>query len=210
MCMIQHDMNAEEKIFEAAQDVFIQKGFDGARMQDIAEKAGLNKALLHYYYRTKERLFNAIFAKVFSHFIPKVVVFIESDATLFEKIEFFVHNYIDVIIKNPYIPNFILNELNRNPDNIAKLLGEVTSDVRSNAFLKFKELIKSEIVKGNIKPIEPEQLIVNMLALCIFPFVAKPILQVVLFNGDKKDYQEFLIRRKKEVTEFIINSLKNS
>lgn len=202
------DKNTEEKIFEAAQEVFVQKGFDGTRMQDIAEKAGLNKALLHYYYRTKEKLFNAILTKVFNYFIPKVFSFLESDASIFEKIEFFVHTYIDVIQKNPYIPNFVLHELNRDPDNIAKLLGDVTGVTERNAFQKISVLINQEVEKGTIRPIAPEQLIVNMIGLCIFPFVARPIIQGVIFANDKKRYQEFIESRKKEVSAFIIQSIK--
>lgn len=206
--MTQHDKNTEEKIFDAAQEVFVHKGFDGARMQDIAEKAGLNKALLHYYYRTKEKLFNAILSKVLRHNIPKVLSFLESDAPLFEKIEFFVGTYIDVIIKNPYIPGFILHELNRNPDNIAKLLGEVTGINSHNVFPRIQEIINKEVEKSTIKPIAPEQLIVNMIGLCVFPFVARPIIQGVIFQNDKKRYQEFLQSRKIEVARFIINSIK--
>lgn len=206
--MAHDDKNTEEKIFEAAQEVFVQKGFDGTRMQDIAEKAGLNKALLHYYYRTKEKLFNAILVKVFNHFIPKVFSFLESDASVFEKIEFFVHTYIDVIQKNPYIPNFVLHELNRDPDNLARLLGDVTGVTERNAFQKIGVLINQEVEKGTIRPIAPEQLIVNMIGLCIFPFVARPIIQGVIFGNDKKRYQEFIESRKKEVSAFIIQSIK--
>lgn len=204
--MTEQEKSTEEVIFNAAQDVFIEKGFDGARMQEIAEKAGINKALLHYYYRTKEKLFKAIFERVFSLFIPKIMAFIDSDIPLFEKIELFVHTYIDFILKNPYVPNFIINELNRNPDNIAEILGGVIDKI--DAFRKLSALLKQEVEKGVIRPIEPEQLMVNMIGLCIFPIITRPIIQGIVFRGDKKRYKEFLHSRKKEVTDFIINSIK--
>jgi TetR/AcrR family transcriptional regulator len=204
--MTEQEKNTEEVIFDAAEEVFIEKGFEGARMQEIAEKAGINKALLHYYYRTKEKLFKAIFERVFNLFIPKIMAFMESDIPLFEKIELFVHSYMDFILRNPYVPNFIINEMNRNPDYIAEILGGAIHKV--DAFGKFSVLIKQEFEKGAIRSIEPEQLIVNMIGLCIFPIIARPIIQGIVFRGDKVRYKLFLESRKKEVTTFIINSIK--
>jgi len=206
--MTEQEKSTEEVIFDAAQKVFIEKGFNGARMEEIAKEASINKALLHYYYRTKEKLFKAIFERVFRSFIPQITVFLESDLPLFSKIEMFVNKYIDFIMKNPFIPNFIIGEINRNPDNIAEMLSNATGIIRNDVFGKFSLLIKKEIEKGTIRPIEPEQLIVNMLGLCIFPFVARPIIQGIVFKGDKKTYQLFLESRKKEVANFVINSIK--
>ena len=206
--MTEKDQSTEEIIFDAAQKIFVQKGFDGARMEEIAKEARINKSLLHYYYRTKEKLFGAIFSKVAKLFIPRIVSFIESDAPLFEKIEFFVDTYIDLIMKNPYIPNFIIGELNRNPDHVGNMLAEATGIIENQAFSKFSKVIEAEIKAGNIKPIQPEQLIVNIIALCIFPFVARPILQTVIFKNDKELYKEFIKSRKKEVAIFVINSIK--
>ena len=204
--MTEKEKNTEEIIFDAAHEVFVEKGFDGARMQEIAEKAGINKALLHYYYRTKEKLFKTIFERVFNNFIPKIVGFMESDIPLFEKIELFVHSYLDFILRNPYVPNFIINEINRNPDNVVEMLGGVIT--KNDAFEKFSSLVKKEIEKGVIRPIEPIQLLVNMVGLCVFPIIIRPIIQGIGFRGDKKLYKEFIDNRKKEVTDFIIHSIK--
>jgi AcrR family transcriptional regulator len=206
--MTEQDHSTEEKIFDAAQKVFVEKGFNGARMEEIAKEAGINKSLLHYYYRTKEKLFGAIFGKVANLFIPRVVTFIESDAPLFEKIEYFIEVYIDMILKNPYIPNFIISEINRNPEHVGNMLAEATGVLKHNAFDKFAQLIEKEVANGTIKPIKAEQLIVNIIGLCIFPFVARPIIQTIVFKNDKKEYQEFLKSRKKEVFSFVMNSIK--
>jgi TetR/AcrR family transcriptional regulator len=206
--MSDQDRTTEEIIFDAAQKVFVNKGFFGARMEEIAQEASINKALLHYYFRTKEKLFNAIFSRVFSQMIPKVLVYLESDAPLISKIEFFIDTYIEMLMKNPFLPNFIISEINRNPDSIAELLGNLTGITKNDAFGKFSELIKKETENGTIRAIAPEQLIVNMIALCVFPFVARPIVQGILFKNDKKQYQLFLESRKKEVTDFIIHSIK--
>jgi TetR/AcrR family transcriptional regulator len=204
--MTEQEKSTEEIIFDAAQKVFVLKGFDGARMQEIAQEAKINKALLHYYYRTKEKLFHAIFERVLSYIIPRVLAFVESDEPIFSKIEFFVNTYVELLLKNPYIPNFVISELNRNPDSIAEMLGGLM--VKNDALKKFTVLINKEIEKGTIRPIRPEHLFVNMISLCIFPFVARPIIQGVIFKNDKERYQEFLMERKKEVASFIINSIK--
>ena len=111
--MTETDKQTEERIFDAATDVFLDKGMDGARMQDIANHANINKALLHYYYRTKDKLFEAVFekiaAKVFSKFAP---VFNEN-LSLEDKIRFFFNEHISFLQKNPRLPAFILNEIGR-------------------------------------------------------------------------------------------------
>lgn len=120
--MTEVEKQTEDRIFESATEVFIEKGMDGARMQDIANHAGINKALLHYYYRTKERLFEAVFEKmaklIFSRFAPVL----DENASLEDKIRFFFREHISFLQKNPRLPAFILNEINRNPARIRKLL----------------------------------------------------------------------------------------
>lgn len=202
------EKSTEEIIFDAAQKIFIEKGFDGARMEEIAREASINKALLHYYYRTKEKLFKAIFERVFKNFVPQVLTFWDSDLPFFTKVEMFVDTYVSFIMKNPFIPNFVINELNRNPDSIVEMLGNASGILKNDLFGKFSEIVNKEINAGNIRPIAPEQLLVNVLGLCIFPFVARPIIQGVVFKGDKKMYQLFLESRKKEVAAFVINSIK--
>jgi AcrR family transcriptional regulator len=205
--MTEQERSTEETIFNAAKEEFIEKGFDGTRMQEIAKRAGINKALLHYYYRTKEKLFDAIFEKVFKASMPEIFEVMQSDATLFHKIEVFVSGYLRLIYDNPHIPSFILHELNRNPERLMGLFGSIIGTIRVKGFDKLSITIKKETENGNIIPIEPEQLIVNIIALCIFPVVARPIIQGLVFDNDKVRYKEFLESRKTEVAKFVINSI---
>ena len=205
--MEEQDKKSEEKILDAARDVFIEKGFDGARMEEISKKAGINKALLHYYYRTKEKLFDSIFDLVMGDFFRDTIAKMSSDAPFFEKIEYFVNAYLTIIMKNPHIPGFIINELNRNPQRLVSIF-EKTPIVKNNAFSKFAKTIQEEVEKGTIEPIEPEQLIVNIIGLCIFPIIAKPILTGIIFKNDKKKYEKFLESRKQEVSKFVINAIR--
>ena len=116
---------AEEKILVAARKVFTTKGMAGARMQDIADEAGINKALLHYYFRDKDKLFEVVFMEEAQKFFPKINAIFNSDVPLFEKIENFVNEYIDEMQENPYLPWFVMNEVNRDPDQLLyKSLGK--------------------------------------------------------------------------------------
>lgn len=193
----------ETTILEAAKRIFQSKGMDGARMQEIADEAGINKALLHYYYRSKQRLFEAVFKHAFSLLAPQLNKALNNDSTLFEKIENFTHNYISFVAKHPYLPNFIIQELNRNPEFIIKL----TSDKHFPSLSKFKNQVEENVEKGIIKPIRHEQLLINMMALNIFPFIAEPLLKGFL-NINNSDFKKIIDDRKTEVSTFIINAIK--
>jgi TetR/AcrR family transcriptional regulator len=206
--MTEHEMNTEQKILDAAKDVFQQKGLTGARMQEIADKAGINKALLHYYYRTKDKLFEKVFEIAFSLFIPKVKDVMGSNKPIFEKIEFFVENYINLLQKHPYIPGFVINELNRNPDILISVFEKNVHLKRDNLLETIENQIQKEVDEGILKPISARNLMTNVVSLCIFPIVARPILQGILFDNNKKDYDAFLKQRKEFVKEYIINSIK--
>jgi len=199
------DENTEGQILEAAKNVFQSKGMDGARMQEIADKAGINKAMLHYYYRSKQLLFEAVFKNAFSLLAPQLNTILNDDSSIEEKIRNFTSNYISFIIKHPYLPNFIIQELNRNPEFILKL----KENKGFPNLEKFKKQVKNAIENGLIKPISPEQLFINILGLNVFPFVAKPLI-MALINSDDKTYTQLMEDRKTEVSNFIINSIKRS
>lgn len=198
------DENTEVQILDAAKSVFQSKGMDGARMQEIANKAGINKAMLHYYYRSKQLLFEAVFKNAFSLLAPQLNTILNDDSSIEDKVRNFTSNYITFIVKHPYLPNFIIQELNRNPDFILGL-----KDNKGFPNLKkFKKQVDLEVEKGIIKPISAEQLFINILALNIFPFVAKPLI-MAFTNIDNQAYKQLIEDRKIEVADFIINSIKH-
>lgn len=200
------DENKENQILDAAKSIFQSKGMDGARMQEIADKAGINKAMLHYYYRSKQLLFEAVFKNAFSLLAPQLnAVLNDDDDAIENKVRNFTSNYISFMVKHPYLPNFIIQELNRNPEFIINLKDNPN-------FLnldKFKKQVEKEVENGIIKPINAEQLFINILALNIFPFVAKPLL-MAFTNTDDEAYKQLIEDRKMEVANFIINSIKNT
>ena len=199
------DENTEEQILNAAKNVFQSKGMDGARMQEIADKAGINKAMLHYYYRSKQLLFEAVFKNAFALLAPQLNAILNDDSSIEEKVRNFTSNYITFIVKHPYLPNFIIQELNRNPDFILKMKNNPSFP----NIEKFKKQVDKEVADGILKPISAEHLFINILALNIFPFVAKPLIKAFT-NADDKVYKQLMEDRKTEVANFIIHSIKNT
>lgn len=196
--------DTEDKILEAAKNEFMRYGIEGTSIQQIADAASINKSLVHYYFRTKEKLFKRIFIEAFSSFISHVEEIIEKDISFQEKIEQIIESYIDLLKNNSYLPGFIIHEVNRNPDRLYELI--------QNANIKPHKIlnqINAEIERGKIRKVDPRHFFINVLALCIFPFVAKPLLQRIFFNNDEENYMKFIDERKKEITEFIIQSIKS-
>ncbi len=195
--------STEQKIFDAAHEVFIQKGMDGAKMQEIADRAGINKALLHYYYRSKEKLYEMVARAVISRAVPVIREFLETDYPLEEKIRRFVHLYVDIISRNPYVPIFVISEMNKHPD---RFIENILPKELPRPSLFFQQ-IHDEVAAGRIRPIKPQHLLVNMVSLCIFPFVAKPMMRIVI-GMNAQEMRTFLEEREGEVFQFIMASLR--
>jgi len=193
------DTTTEEKIYEAARRIFILKGMEGARMQEIADEAGMNKALLHYYFRSKENLFKAVFKDTFSKFFIKVKDTLSSEVSAKEKLNVFIDNYIDLIQANPYVPQFIISEINRDPKVLKSLMFD--SGIEPQQIL---ELLLNEVHSGNLSKLDPRHIVISLLGMLVFPFVARPLLQMVYFKDDQLAYDQFLNERKEVVKKMIL------
>ena len=198
------DLSTEQKILEAAKKVFIQKGLDGARLEEIALEAGINKALLHYYFRSKEKLFETIFDQMVSKIAPDFSVIVESKSPIEEKIELFVHRYIDFVSENPQLPLFMIIEVNRNPQRMKDVLGQTQN---FNKIQQFAYQMLTEMQVGRIKSFNPLHLMLNIMSLCIFPFIAKPVIQAIL-QVNEADLSIILKQRKEEVSRFLHEALR--
>jgi TetR/AcrR family transcriptional regulator len=194
--------STEDKILEAAKNVFVAKGMEGARMQEIADEAGINKALLHYYFRTKERLFEAIFSEIFKFAFPKLSRIILSDVGIVVKIEHFVDAYIDILIQHPFIPGFVLKELNRDPSGLFKLVVKLGLDPQP-----IFTYIQEAMDRGEIIQMNPKHLALNVVSMCIFPFAARPILSFLIFKDDKDALEAFYAERAEVIKKFVINAI---
>jgi TetR/AcrR family transcriptional regulator len=191
--------STEERIYEAARKVFLLKGMEGARMQEIADEAGMNKALLHYYFRSKDNLFKAVFRDIFAKFFDKVRYSLSTDMPVIDKLTIFIDDYIDMIQANPYVPQFIINEINRDPKVLKTLMFE--SGIEPQTILElFVGLRKDKAFSNN----EPRHIVVSILGMVIFPFAARPLVQMIYFNDDKEAYDQFLQERKEIVKNIIL------
>jgi len=197
----------EELILDAAMKVFTRKGFAAARMEEIAKEAGINRALLHYYYRDKQTMFNLIFESRFKEFFKGLFVIFEADnVSLFDKISRMIDHEISTLTRHPDLARFIITEIAQTPDLLieyGKKLG-----VNPRLFIEaFEKQVSKEVDEGKIKPIEGKQLLINIMSLCIYPFVAKPVIQTMM-TVDETTFYQMTELRKKEVSDFIINAIK--
>jgi TetR/AcrR family transcriptional regulator len=203
--MTENDRQTEDKIFEAATEVFEEKGMDGTRMQDIANKAGINKALLHYYFRTKDLLFEAVFQKLAGKIFAKFAPVFDENLTLEEKIRFFYREHLEFMKNNPRLPSFVLMEINRNPSRIKKLI----KNIDINRFWEILEKQhKDELRKYNITKEALPQIMTSIAAISVFPFVARGILEGI-FENYGVDFSAYIEDRKDFAPEFVIGALKN-
>lgn len=193
------EASTEEKIKEAARKLFTKKGFAATRTRDIAEEAGINLALLNYYFRSKQKLFDIIMLENFRQFIQGITVKVyDEKATIDEKIGKIATAYIDFLTLNPDLPLFILNELTGNPSKIAEKINEEVAPMRSHLISQLQDASKA----GKIPVIDPFHFIANLIGLTVFPFVAKPILQRVTHVTDEQ-FQIMMQERKKLVPAWI-------
>ena len=197
-------MTTEEKIFNAARIVFQKKGFAGARMQEIADEAGINKAMLHYCFKSKELRFKAIFMNAFSQLAPQINEIFNSQDTVFDKITKFTHSYISFVIVNPYLPQFVIQEMNNNPEFVMSFMNYAN---RPNPAILIAQ-IEKEITDGIIKPINPKQLLLDIFSMTVFPFAAKMMVKGIIQISDA-EFNQMMEERKTSIAEQIINSIKN-
>ncbi|MCB9082306.1 MAG: TetR/AcrR family transcriptional regulator [Lewinellaceae bacterium] len=194
------DPNTEEKILQAARDVFTSKGFAATRMQEIADHAGINKGLLHYYFKSKERLFRAVFSDAFRRFMRSINPVIDSNAPLLEKIRTIVHSYLEMLLENPLLPGFLANEIHTNHEGF---LQEMFQDQERPHVAELIVSIQLEVQAGRIREdVNPFHLVMNILSMCAFPFIARPMLTQLTPLNDET-FMILMHQREQEIMKVI-------
>ena len=197
--MDEKEKTTEEKIKAAARAVFHRKGYAAARSRDIAEEAGINLALLNYYFRSKERLFSIVMMETFQSFFASILMTINDPATtLDEKIERLVDRYIDTLLESPEVPLFLATELRRDPDAI---IGKVQADrliPESVLVRQYDEAVRD----GRIADIPFIQFMMNLMGLIIFPFFVSPMLKAVGGLRDEQ-FRAIMIARKQDIPTWV-------
>ncbi len=199
------DSDTEQMILEAAEKLFLEKGFAMTSTTEIAKKAGCNQALVHYYFRTKEKLFQAIFENKVSLLLSTFFQLSEKDIPFEEKLAKIVEAHFEIIRANPRIPFLVINELTTNPARIKKMARKMAMD--KSILPKLKEQMEEEIQKGNVREMNPIDLLVTMVSLNVFLFLASPVMKNVLNISDEQ-FEEIIENRKKENVFIILRSIK--
>lgn len=197
------EKNTEEKIKEAARKIFQQKGFAGARTRDIAQEAGINLALLNYYFRSKEKLFAIIMIESLQSFVQNIKGIINNPETTCEqKIQILVERYITMLNQQPDLPIFILNEIRVNPEKLLESFDLPMVFKSSIMFVQFEQEVQAKRYK-NINPIH---IILNVVGMTVFPFIAKPLISIV-GNISDSEYIEFMNQRKTLIPQWILSQI---
>lgn len=205
------DVSTETKILAAARRVFTRAGTSGARVQDIAAEAGVNQALIHYYFGSKDALAERVFLESAQMLVRAFTPRLRPEMTLEDLIREFVTGYIDAVRQAPFIPGYVLAEAQQHPERLESLIraatGSLPREVAGMALPLLQRLLAAEVAAGRMRPINPAQLLVNVMALAVFPFVARPVLGAALGFDDAR-FQQFLDERREDLPLFILNAIR--
>ena len=198
------ELPTEQAILEAARKVFTRKGYAAARMEDIAAEAGINRALLHYYFRSKEKLFEMVFDENMRMFYGSFINILTTPAPFDIRIRNLVAAEVDMLIAKPDLPLFVLNEIARNPE----LLTEKMNLLPVREFmLTFIRVIEEEAAKGTIRRVSPHQVLLHLLSLCVFPFMARPMF-LSISGLPTAAFEQLMHERKSIIAQTILDMLK--
>jgi len=200
------DKNMEQAILQAAERLFMEKGFAMTSTTEIAKAVGCNQALIHYYYRTKEKLFVAVFEKKAAVFFSGFATIDEGAISFEESLRLKIEAHFDMIRANPQLPFLIINELTTNPSRIGSIKERI-GKIAAGVFIPLESRLKEEIAAGRVRPISAYDLIINMLSLNVMFFVASPIFRAALELSDE-EYEWAIDARRRESVEAILRSLR--
>lgn len=195
-------METEDRIFESALRVFQTKGFDGARMQEIADEADINKSMLHYYFRNKETLFQKVLTVSVEKMLAELMAVLSGSQTLESKVVNIVDYFFELNKKNPQLLVFVVYELNRNPLGIKSLFEKSEFQFPE----EFIDQISGGIIRGEYRRMAPDHFLVNILSLCTMPMLGRSLISSI-FHFDSDDFEEFLEERRKLLPDIILSGL---
>jgi len=204
---IKTEHSLEQTILEVAERLFLEKGFALTSTTEIAKEVGCNQALIHYYYRTKDNLFNVIFEQKFKDFFHGLFeIRNPNNLSFLDKLKYIIESHFDLLLKNPKMPALILNELSRHPDQI-KILKEKLHLLPEALFSELNEELQKEIQKGNVRDISLFDLLVSMVSLNIALFIMMPVVETIL-QWDEAQKELMIAHRRSANVELILNSIR--
>ncbi|MBW8769863.1 MAG: TetR family transcriptional regulator [Gemmatimonadetes bacterium] len=205
------DADSETRILDAAHVVFTRRGTAGARMAEIAREAGVNHALVHYYFRTKQRLAEAVFRRAAGQLFPAMLAVFASDLPIEEKVRRIVSAQVDMLLENRYLPGYLLAELNHYPERAELLLssiaGAAADVVRPRLFGKLAEQLDAAARAGTLRPITPQAFVLNLVSMVVYPFAARPFVMAIMGLDDAR-FTAMMQARKTELPDFYLAALR--
>jgi AcrR family transcriptional regulator len=195
-------MDSRDKALQSARELMLSKGKDGVRMQEIADHAGINKGLLHYYFKSKEKLFHEIFVVEFAKVYGDLNRILESDNTMDAKLSGIIDRYYDLLWENPNLPTFVMFEVNKNPKLVHELSEEIA--LQTTIILLDQEFKRNGIFSS---PTFAFQVILNIISMCIFPFMMKPMVEEMSIKSGK-NWESIMLERKDFLKKVVISSFK--
>ena len=199
--------DTKERILTSAIEVFTDKGKYGARMQEIADKAEINKAMLHYYFTDKDTLYEKSFEYIFTNLFLRVADTIDKEGTFLNKIGKFVDIYIDFIAENIEITRIILREMADGGHVFKKVMEKLTQQENFFIPLKLKYIIDNAKKNGEIRDVDTVHTIISIIGMSIIYFISKPVMDVI-WNVKPEEQESFIKARKEGVIDFIVHGLK--
>jgi len=192
--MAAEEIQTEELIKVKAKILFFQKGFLNATTQEIADEAGVNRALIHYYFRSRELMLDTLLDETLLEKKERMRSILSRDLPFKLKIALYIDVVIDFGLTYPYLENFIISETARRPDKVR----EFCSRDRVKSVDLIRDQLEQEIRKKRIAPITAEHFMVNLSAMCHYPLLAKSVLQTIHGMTDTM-YKKFLLERKQAI-----------
>ena len=196
------DANTEVRIMEAAKVVFMKYGLYGARMQDIADTAGINKALLHYYFRNKEKLFDQVFDGALSKYFEQMEVIHDESLPILDRVLIYVDQIMDFLSEYPQMSMFIIKEISINE----AMFKEKVHKIKRNKNGNILSILEKGKKNGSIPEIDSVLFLIHLHSLCTYPFLAAPIFKVITENSKVAFNDSGNIKLKQSVKDYVINT----
>ena len=205
--MNKSELNTEQIILDAAEALFLENGYGSTKMMAIAKRASVSHSMLHYYFRSKENLFQTIFLKKIQMISLSLENIFEQHLPFHETARLIVESQFNFVAKNPKLPHFILNEILSNKENRTLLFNSLSPKAKEIAN-QLEKMLAEEISKGTIRPISMYDFIMNIVSINISTFIVLPIMKdMSTFNEDKL-IEIILNKRRENNVQFILNALK--
>jgi AcrR family transcriptional regulator len=191
----------EARIIEAAKRVFVRKGYEATTMRDIADEVGISRTAMHYYFHTKETMFEAIFAQLMNIILPDIDLIMDEESAILEKIPRLIDAYLKALLQNQQFPLFVISEMNRDPAHLFSTVMKIPKHVQPLARLRSQ--IELEMEQGLLNKLPLEDVASTFIGLIVFPLLIKPPLIAVFMDGNAEAFNAFIGRRKQLINDIM-------